>query len=347
MGARKMKLRTTVLQSMVLLAGALNALPAQEFSKAGTTAAQFLKIPVGAKAIAMANTFTSVADDISTMYWNPAGLASLKRVGISVEHSAWIADMQHNVLGFVLPLGKESSIGFGVNQLSSGDIETTTIEKPTGTGTFYDAADMAISVSYARYLTDQVSVGVTAKYVNQRIWNTSANSLAFDLGILLHPGWYGMKMGLSFQNFGPEMTMGGSDLIRTVDQDPNSEINPAVEASLKTQPYSLPMNYRLSMSMPIMGKGAPIDDSHSSFLVAIDAVHPNDNPEHYSIGAEYGFQETLFVRGGYVYNTSEQGLTVGGGLVMSLGASSITLDYAYAAFGIFPAVHVFSLGLRL
>jgi len=342
-----MKLRTRILQSMVFLALALNVLQAQDFSKAGTTAAQFLKIPVGAKAIAMGSTSTSVADNISTLHWNPAGIASLQKVGLSVEHSVWIADIQHNVLGFVLPLGKESSIGFGVNQVTSGDIETTTIEKPTGTGTFYNATDMAISVSYARYLTEQVSVGVTAKYINQRIWNTSANSVAFDLGVLLHPGWYGMKMGLSFQNFGPEMTMGGSDLIRTVDQDPRSEINPPVEAMLKTQPYSLPMSYRLSMSMPIIGKEAPFDVPQSSFLVAIDAVHLNDNPEHYSVGAEYGFRDTFFVRGGYIYNTSEEGMTVGGGLIMSLGASSITLDYAYAAFGVFPAVHVFSLGIRL
>lgn len=342
-----MKRRTRILQSMILLAVASNILQAQEFSKAGTTAAQFLKIPVGAKAVAMANTFTSVADNISTLYWNPAGIASLTRVGLSVEHSAWIADIQHNVFGFVLPLGKESSVGFSVNQLSSGDIETTTIEKPTGTGTYYDATDMAISISYARFLTDQVSVGVTAKYINQRIWNTSANAVAFDLGVLLRPGWYGMKMGLSFQNFGPEMTMGGSDLIRTVDQDPKSEINPAVEAMLKTQPYSLPMSYRLSMSLPVIGKDAPFEIPQSSFLVAIDGVHLNDNPEHYSIGAEYGFRETLFVRGGYVFNTSEEGMTIGGGLVTSLGATSITFDYAYAAFGVFPAVHVFSLGIRL
>ena len=75
-----------ILTTAFMLAAAMSV-EAQEFSKAGTSAAQFLKIPVGARAASLASTFTSIADDISTLYWNPAGAASLRRFEIGVSHS--------------------------------------------------------------------------------------------------------------------------------------------------------------------------------------------------------------------------------------------------------------------
>ncbi len=202
-------------------------------------------------------------------------------------------------------------------------------------------------MSYAKAIMERVSIGVSAKYISQRIANTSAQTVAFDLGILLRSDFYGMKLGLAFQNFGPALRMSGSDLIRTVDLDPMSEINPVVEANLSTQSYALPTSYRASMSMPFIGKEGLLTSELSSLLFSLDAVHLIDNPEHFSIGAEYGFANALFVRGGYVFNTDEEGLTLGGGVNIDAGPSSFTFDYAYAAFGVFSAVHVFSIGIRM
>lgn len=319
----------------------------QDFTKAGTSAAQFLKIPVGARAVSMAGTFASVNDDISSLYWNPAGIAAMENVSFGFSHSDWIADFKHNFLGFVLPLEDRSSVGFSVISLTSGDIEATTIEKPHGTGTFYNASDLAISISYARYLIEQVSVGLSAKYIHQSIWNTSANTFAFDIGVILHTGFYGMKMGLSFQNFGPEMQLDGSDLIKVIDQDPDSETNPLTEAKLNTHPNNLPTSYRLSVSLPLIGENSPFTLNNSSLLISTDAIHSNDNKEHYSIGAEYGFMNTIFVRGGYHFNTDEQGLTFGSGIKINFGQTDVTFDYAYSSFGVFGSINFLSVGIKL
>jgi hypothetical protein len=154
-------------------------------------------------------------------------------------------------------------------------------------------------------------------------------------------------MGLAFQNFGPSLQMTGSDLIKTVDLDPKSEINPVIEADLKTQTYALPRSYRASLSMPLIGNGGVMESELSAFTVAIDGVHRTDSRERYSIGGEYGFSRIFFVRGGYVFNTDEEGLTLGAGLALHTGGRTVTFDYAYASFGVFTAVHVFSLGIRL
>jgi len=320
---------------------------AQDFSKAGTSAAQFLKIPVGARAASMAGTFSSVADDISTLYWNPAGAASLRRFEMGVSHSRWIADIDHDFLGISLPVGEHAAVGVSVVQLSSGDIEMTTIDQPKGTGTFYSARDLSFAVTYSQYLIEQVSVGVSAKYVSQRLANSSAQTVAFDFGVLLHTGLYGMKVGLSFQHFGPGLTLSGSDLIKPVDMDPASTIDPPAEASLTTQPFGLPTSYRASLAMPLIGVDAPVELESWSVLLAVDAVHLNDNREHYSLGGECGFAQTLFLRGGYTFNTDEEGLGLGAGVKVDLGSATAYVDYAYMAFGVFDAVHMFSLGLRL
>ena len=44
----------------------------------GTTAADILKIGVGARAIGMGEAYVAQADDVSSLYWNPAGLALMQ-----------------------------------------------------------------------------------------------------------------------------------------------------------------------------------------------------------------------------------------------------------------------------
>jgi hypothetical protein len=342
-----MKIRQTGFAMVAYMLAVAASVQAQDFSKAGSSAAQFLKIPVGARAASMANTFSSIADDISTLYWNPAGAASLRRVEMGVSHSRWIADIAHDFVGIALPLGEHGAVGVSAVQLSSGDIEMTTIDKPKGTGTFYDARDLAFAVTYSQYLIEQVSVGISAKYRSQRIWNTSAQTVAFDFGVVLHTGVHGMKLGLSFQNFGPGLTMAGSDLIKPIDLDAASTINPPAEAQLKTQPFGLPTSYRASVSMPLIGETAPLQIESSTLIVALDALHLNDNREHYGIGGEYGFARTLFLRGGYTFNTDEEGLSLGTGVNVDLGSTTVYFDYAYVTFGVFDAVHMFSVGMRL
>ena len=320
---------------------------AQDFTKIGTSSAQFLKIPVGAKATAMAGTFTAIVDNASAMYWNPSGISNQRNFQVYVSHTQWIADIDHNFLGLTVPIDEQSTFGLHAVTLSSGDIERTTIQDPKGTGTFFDATDIAIGLTYARYLIEDISVGVNIKYIQQRIWNTSAEAIALDFGILLHTEFYGMTLGLSFQNFGPEMQMSGSDLIRTFDQDPGSTTNPLVETELQTEKYTLPVSYRASIAMPLAGQNAPLNIPQSSLIVAIDAIHLNENFENYSIGMEYGFADVLFLRSGYKLNTDEEGLTFGTGLKLDAFSSSVNFDYAYSDFGVFDAVHTFSIGLDL
>lgn len=334
-----MKKRLLAIALIVLLPLILSA---QGFTKVGTSAAQFLKIPVGAKAASMGNAYASIGSDATALYWNPACIAGLNRLQGSVAHSSWIAGLMHNFAGVVVPMGDRSALGISGIALQSEKIEQTTIERPEGTGTFYDALDLALGITYSRSMTEYVDIGVTAKYVSQRIWSESAQTFALDFGAVLKTGFKDMKLGVSFQNFGPGLTMSGRELIRQLDQDPASTANPYVETTVQTQQWDLPTSYRVSTSISLVGDQGLITMSGSRLLIALDAIHLNDNPEHFSIGGEYEFQGLFAIRGGYVFKTDEEGLTLGLGVNVQAGGSVFSLDYAYAAFGMLGSVQYFT-----
>ena len=98
------------------------------------------------------------------------------------------------------------ALQFGL--LSSGDMNLTTVENPQGTETF-TSSDMVIGLSFARMLTDRFSAGLTAKYVRETWDDVSAGGVAIDIGTLYDTGFKTLRIGMSIQNFGPELTPGG------------------------------------------------------------------------------------------------------------------------------------------
>lgn len=83
-----------------------------DVSKKGTTAAPFLSIGQSARAIGMGSAFVGVANDVTSMYWNPAGLTKANGVNVAFEHTLWIADIKYNYLAASYNLGGMGTIGF-------------------------------------------------------------------------------------------------------------------------------------------------------------------------------------------------------------------------------------------
>lgn len=319
-----------------------------EFNKVATTAAQFLKVEVGARALAMGGCFGALANDASALYWNPAGIAQLNDFELTLTHTRWIAGITNGFVGIALPLDKNNIFGLSFKYQTMGEMEQTTIEQPQGTGLYFNARDIAIGISYARPMTSYLQFGVTTKMVHQSIWNETAMGLAVDLGLLLDTGIKGTKLAMILTNFGTDLQFDGRDLIRGYDQLPESASNPDTEAKLSTEGWPLPTNLRVSIMNEIVGSNdAFFPSADSRVLVIIDATHPNDNPEHYNFGIEYGLYNSYFIRTGYRGNTDEEGLTFGAGIDFKIANNiRLLIDYAYADFGVFDYVQHFTLGLK-
>lgn len=323
-------------------------LNAQEYNKVGTSVAQFLKIDSGARPTALAGAYAAIANDANALYWNVAGIAQLDKIETTFSYTNWIADLQHSYVGIVFPLSTYGTLGASIIALNSDPIEQTTIENPRGTGVMVDASDLAIGLSYARNMTDYLSVGVTIKYIQQTLWELQSRSFAFDAGFLLNTGFRGVKIGMVLSNFGTEMTLSGRNLTRSHDKWPENVADPNVSSALTTKSWPIPTSYRLSIALNILDQNNAFLENikSNSLIMSLDAMHLNDNPEHFCIGFEYGFRDMFFIRTGYKGNTDERGMTAGGGVCIGLGGEiELAVDYAYADFGIFDDIQQFSVGI--
>lgn len=313
-------------------------------SKVGTTAAPFLGIAVGPRAIGMGGAFTAFAGDVSTLYWNPAGASRIGNNEIMVSHTRWIFGTSFDWVGVSVAIDRNNAVGVSITRLDYGEEEVTTIDYPEGTGERWDASDIAVGLSYARNLTDRFSVGGTVKFIQQKLWNERATGFALDVGVLFITEFRGLKLGASITNFGTEMRLDGKDLFVVYDPDPSaSGNNPAISAKLKTDDWPLPLHFRVGASIDVF------KTESNYFTLAVDALHPNDNTESLNLGFEYSFRNFIFLRAGYkslFQKDSQERFTAGVGLNYKVGGLGFKFDYAYQDFGILKNIQSFALSIQ-
>ena len=314
-------------------------------SKVGTTAAPFLKIGAGARAIAMGGAYTSIPDDIYSIYWNPAGIATSRSNGqATFNHADWIAEMDYDFAAGALNLGEMGTIFASFTSFRIPEDKVRTVEDPEGDGRTWDAGSVAIAVGYAKMLTDRFSIGFTAKFVQERIWNSSASGFAFDVGTLYRTPFNDLMIGAAISNFGSSMSLDGRDI--QFNSDPNDNIDSGpnnIKSLYDTDDFDMPLSFRIGLSMNVL---------ETRFLRAtasLDAAHPNDNVEYVNSGIELAYDELLFFRAGYrsLFNDkAEDGLTLGGGIKYEFAPNlKVVFNYAYADFGLLDNVQYFDFGL--
>lgn len=330
--------------ALLLLAAAL--MPAQNIKKTGTTAAQFLKINIGPRAVGMGGAFTASAEGVNAMYWNPAGLASSYNNEAYFNHINWFADVNHDYAGVASHLPGLGTIGVQVSMLSMDEMEVRTIEQPEGTGERFTSGGMSVGLTYARELTENFSIGFNFKYIREHLWHMAASGFAVDIGTLYRiPVLNELRLAASISNFGTKMKLEGRDnlMIQQIGGADGNLINTKVELDS----WDLPLLFRIGVAADIV----QTDDMR--LTTAVDATHPNDHTEYVNVGAEYAWNEMVFIRGGYkgmFEADTEQGLTLGFGLNYRIaGAMKIAVDYAYQDYNRLATggdVHYFSVGFN-
>lgn len=316
-------------------------------SKVGTTAAQFLKIGVGARATGMGGAQAAMMGDISAIYWNPAALSRMEISSeLTFNHVNWLADIEYDFAAGVLPIGELGTFGLSVVSLRMPEEPVRTIDFPEGDGRTWNASSFAIGLSYARNLTERFSIGFNAKYVSESIWSESATGFAFDFGTLYISEIKGLTLGASISNFGTKMRLDGRDLYFNTDPNGNIGSGPNnIPSQYRTNEFDMPLTFRIGVAMDVY----KTDDFRAT--TAVDATHPNDNVEYVNSGLELAWREIFFGRVGYkslFLRDSEQGLTWGFGIHYGIvNVATVKLDYGLADYGRLNNVHFVSVGLSL
>jgi len=300
--------------------------------RAGTSSGAFLKIGVGARATALGESFVAVANDPSTIYWNPAGLASLQRPEVLISHVDWPAEIHYEHAAWVVPsqrFGGSFAIQFGV---LSTTLEETTELQPFGTGRSYLFSDVVAGVAYARRWTDKLLVGVGLKYVREDlgsdIGGPTTNAALVDMGSIYYLGYGSVRIATSLTNFGPEMTPGGQF------------VSPVTGEVRSYDGFDPPIQFRYGLAFE------PIENKHQRLTTSIEIAQPADNAQRVKAGLEWTWERVLALRTGYDFNADELKFAAGAGLNLNVGQRQGTLDYAYTDGGTFGAINRLSLGLR-
>lgn len=284
-----------------------------DFSKAGTSGLQFLKIGVGARETAMGGSVASLVNDANAVFWNASGIAYVENYQLSLSHNQWLVNSKHNAAVFAFPF---SSFVFALSaaSLQIDEFEETTALAPDGTGRMVSAGDYVIGLAAARRFTDRLSIGLQVKYVQEKLDDYSIDNVLFDVGAIYATGFRDLTLGFSLQHFGPDM--------RLLNQD-----------------FRTPLLFRLSAS----DKFKFSDDI--SITGSAELVHPTDNVEWVNFGAELQLLNLLALRGGHRLNVDEGKWSFGVGIIPpSLGGINARFDYAFVlSERVFDNVHRFSI----
>ncbi|MCX6151530.1 MAG: PorV/PorQ family protein [Ignavibacteriales bacterium] len=338
-----MKFYKSIITVLVYLSFCGVLLP-QSVTKTGTTASQFLKIGVGPRAIGMGSAFTATADDISALYWNPGGLAFSNSNQAFFNHVRWIADINYDFAAFSSNVPGFGTVGTFVSVLSTDDMKVRTIEKPEGTGEIFNYGTLAVGLCYARQLTEQFSIGLNVKYINEKLWNMSSNGFAVDIGTMYKiPILNEFRIAASISNFGTKMKLEGRDIL-SVKQVGSTGSGNLINTDIQLDSYDLPLLFRVGLAADV------VKSNSNRITLAADAIHPNDHTEYINTGMEYSWNEIIFLRGGYsslFERDTEKGLTAGVGLNYRIvDLIEVKIDYAYEGFGRLKNVQYFSLGVK-
>jgi hypothetical protein len=223
----------------------------------GTTTADILKINYGARPAGMAGAYTAMCDDsYSANYYNPAGLAGVRSPEVILLHSSHLADIKYEYLAFSTPWGAQRTLAFHLNYRHMSPIDNNNAYSPA------TASDVVASLSAAQRYKD-FNFGVTAKYINSSLDDTSGTAYALDLGTQYSGLPYNFKAGLAILNFGTKMTF-------------VSESEP------------LPLFIRVGLAWTTMIKGK------KRLNLDVDVIKPTDQPLKMCIGGEMWLFEKLF-----------------------------------------------------
>ena len=265
--------RSMVLAILIIAMGSPTGWTKSANADAGTSSFPFLKINVGARAVAMGGAFTGLANDATALYYNPAGIASMPRTNFVAGYHNYFADLQSGFIGYVRELAPGSVGGAFVSYLNYGNFtETDQVGNVLGE---FSGGDLLFGLSFGRQYNEQFSFGATAKVIYEKLQDYSASGFALDLGARYSTRTVDVRDykfensftgGIAIQNLGTELS------------------------SLGNESFSLPLLIRAGGSARL--KGLPM-------IFVGDIILPQDNDIDFAFGAEYFELKPLYLRLGW------------------------------------------------
>ena len=316
--------------------------------RVGSAGASQLLINPWARSLSLGDASVASVNGIESSYINIAGLTSISKAQIKVNHTNWLssASIGFYSVGYGQKLDSTSFIGIAVQSMSFGDNNITTVDNPEGGIGVFSPKTSIINFGYAKLFTKNVSGGLNFKIISESITNLSATGIAFDAGIKYVMDDQRLRIGITLKNLGPKMKLSG-DGLATKTTYVSTEKNATLEQ--RSQPYEIPSLLNMGTSYDIF------KDSVQTFTTMFSFTANSFSNDQYRLGLDYGFKTKSLafgIRAGYVYEKnlfSEEnrssaltGLTAGFSTDFIVAKSTaIGLEYAVRTSTPFGLIHTF------
>ena len=298
-------------------------------TKVATTAGNWLKLETGARGVGMAGAMVAAGTGVSAITYNPASIGFVKGSELYYSKTNYLAGISHSSMAYGTQVTPTDFIAFHLFSFNSGKMDVTNAFFPDGTGEEFDVTGLSLRGTYAKILTDRLKFGVSIKYIRETIYTTAMQTFAIDLGSNFDTGIYGIILGMSVTNFGPDIQFSGEGL----EQQVADTLSVDGTLSKLTDEFPIPMSFRLGIKKDVF------NNSIHKLTIAMDGVNPIDYVVTGNIGLEYSWLETAYVRGGTHLNHDTASFTMGAGIKIG----NIFVDYAYANYGILENTNQFGL----
>ena len=282
-------------------------LPSAARPQAGTDGLAFLKLGVGGRPLGMGEAAAASTADPSASFYNPAALASAGHAQILLMHKNWTEGVETEYLAAATSWGSVH-LGLSVNATSVNDIEIRSVPGPP-IGTF-SSRNGAIGLTAAFFVTPELSIGLTGKFLYEKILVEEASGAGFDAGLLYTTPWK-LRIGASVANLG--------------------SMNALADESSK-----LPRIVRIGGAYDLL-----TDTSNLALTLASDYVGlTTEGSSHLHAGAELRYQQVFAIRAGWQTGYDSRNFSAGAGVRYSM----LMLDYAFSPFrDDFGTTHTISL----
>jgi len=283
-----------------------------------TTTYNFLKLDVDARSSSMAGTFIAAENDVNSLFYNPAGIATITKSQASVGFFKYLLDINSGNAAFAMKYGDYGYFSAGIRYVNYGSFDKYD-ENFNNVGTF-SANDIAFSLGYANVYADRLFYGANAKIIYSGIDEYTSTGLALDLGLMYKLTEYEANLGISLLNFGTQL----SSYIDTKED--------------------LPLELRFGGSKKL--EYLPLTFNFSFNNLIEDTDEFIDRFKNFSLGGEFILSDYFNLRIGY-NNQLRQNLKTGsstglGGFSAGIGfkyEDKYFVDYGFNSMGNIGALH--------
>lgn len=201
--------KTTLISTITLFLVAWTISPA--LAGAGRTGAQILSLGGGTRAEALGEAFSAVSGDVTSLFWNPGGLANLDEIQTTLAYTDYSQlfgeaseGLYYALFAGAVPFGEYGVFGTTLQVQGQGLIDVTTtsptVERQENLGT-----NWVLALSYADRLSDNLLTGITGKIIHQELTEDFvSNAYAVDFGVqyTLNDLPAPVTFGTAIQNWG-------------------------------------------------------------------------------------------------------------------------------------------------